>query len=518
MPRQNPHVKRQLDEWYLKRVPFPSVSYVSYASKDPLINGSVFARELRERELNQIRHELLLEGFPQQVKRWNWIWARKNMGNSLGMGKTALMAYVCDQINKDFGESFFGHAANWLALYVPVQPGTRTMDDIAAFALDSFCDDARGYSLEQRLVARLRHRVIVQNRSRQYPSNLAGIVWHRFLSDAWLTQQGIARATLDADVEQLLQASRVSPKVAKALATGNLRDYLVSLNGSPHLIPVNTGFRTKALGILLNDIACAAAAAMIAKLTILLDDFYFVVRALQPAEREPIAAKVRKVAVDGPYESVKQQGLFNWIAVMHTQTAHTFEDAWKKAGMNTHAPLRWEDRDNPSVVLRGFSVQQGGVLLREYLRAKVNRLPQASSEVYPFTESALDAIAQAVGERDQSPGDNTIVPRGLLDTAYYIFATALSRQVQGPLDPNFVAHVINGTPLPAQPTADDEMEEADSEELQPAVGCPCGCHEDGPGAVFDVMAVLSGSGNARRKVRHYCQNCNEAIIVEAVGG
>ncbi len=196
MPRQNPHIKQQLTDWHLKHVPFPSVSYVTYSSKDPLINGSVFAQELREHELYQIRHDLLAEGFPQGVRRWNWIWARKNMGKSLGMGKTAVMAYICDQINKDFGKSFFGRAANWLALYVPVQPGTRTIDDVAAFALDSLCDETRGVSVEQRLLARLRHRVVVQNQSGHYPANLAGIVWHKFLSDDWLAERGIARVAL----------------------------------------------------------------------------------------------------------------------------------------------------------------------------------------------------------------------------------------------------------------------------------------------------------------------------------
>ena len=39
------------------------------------------------------------------------------------------------------------------------------MDDVAAFALASLCDDTRGISVEQRLLARLRHRVIVQNQN-----------------------------------------------------------------------------------------------------------------------------------------------------------------------------------------------------------------------------------------------------------------------------------------------------------------------------------------------------------------
>jgi len=512
MVRQNPHIKQQLTDWYLKRVPFPSVSYVTYSSEDPLINGSVFAQFLREHELLQIRHELLAEGFPQGVKRWNWIWAKKNMGKSLGMGKTALMAYICDQINKDFGESFFGHGANWLALFVPVQPGTKMIDDVAAFALSSLCNESRGFSVEQRLLARLRHRVVVQNQSGRYPANLASIVWHRFLSDGWLAERGIARQALDTDVEQLLRSSRVSAPVAKAISSGALRDYLASLNGNPHLIPVNHGLHTRALGILLNDIACAAEAATIAKVTIFLDDFYFVVRALPPAGRGPEAAKIRKVAVDGPYEAARK-GVFNWIAVMHTQTAHTFQGAWHDAGMDTHAPLKWES--GASVVLRGFTLEQGGMLLREYLRSKFSRLPHAPSDLYPFTESALDAIAIATSQKDASLSDQSIVPRGLMDTAYDVFSRALREQVHAPIGAEFIAYVIDGTPLPPSPSEDDEMEEADTEEPQPSMACPCGCHDDGTGDVFDVMAVISGSGNARKAVRHVCQNCNEAIVVES---
>lgn len=512
MPRQNPFIKQQLTGWHLKRVPFPPVSYVTYASEDPLINGSVFAKELRAHELNQIRHDLLDEGFPQKVRRWNWIWARKNMGNSLGMGKTALMTYICDRINKDFGESFFGHTANWLALYVPVQSGTTTLDDIAAFALNSLCNESRGFSVEQRLLARLRHRVVVQNQSGHYPTNLAGIVWHKFLSDGWLTDHGIARETLDADVERLLLNSRVSAPVAQAISKRALHAYLASLNGTPHLVPVNQGLHRKALGILLNDVACVAEAATIAKVSIFLDDFYYVVRALSKDGREQVARKIRNVAVDGAYESARK-GLFNWIAVMHTQTAHTFNNAWQVAGMDTHAPLKW-DYDT-SVVLRGFTLEQGGILLREYLRSHFNRIPHAPTEIHPFTESALDAIALAARKKDPSQGDQSIVPRGLMDTAYEIFARALEEQAQAPIGPEFVVHIIDNTPMPPLQPEDDEMGEADTEELQSSIACPCGCHDESASDVFDVMAVISGSVSGRQAVRHYCQNCNEEITVEA---
>jgi hypothetical protein len=225
-----------------------------------------------------------------------------------------------------------------------------------------------------------------------------------------------------------------------------------------------------------------------------------------------VAARIRKVAVDGPFESARK-GLFNWIAVMHTQTSYTFQSAWHTAGMDTYAPLKWDD--GTSVVLRGFTQEQGGVLLREYLRSKFNRLAHAPSDVYPFAESALDAMALAVHQKDPSQKDHSIVPRGLMDTAHEIFARALQEQAHAPISPQFIAHVINGSPLPPPPPDDDEMEEADTEEARPSIACPCDCHDESTADVFDVMAVISGSGSRRQAVRHYCQNCNEMITVEA---
>jgi hypothetical protein len=147
------------------------------------------------------------------------------------------------------------------------------------------------------------------------------------------------------------------------------------------------------------------------------------------------------------------------------------------------------------------------------LRSQFNRLAHAPSDIYPFADSALEAIALAASRKNTSQFDQTIAPRGLMDTAYEVFAKALNEQSSTPIKSEFVAHVINGTPLPLPTSEDDEMEEADTEELQPSIACPCGCHEDNMGDVFDVKAVISGVGNARHAVRHYCQNCNEAIVI-----
>jgi hypothetical protein len=106
-------IKTRLKHWRLSRVPFPSVPFVSYFNEDPLLNGSVFAPELRQQQLEQLRTEVLGNGWPDAVSRWSWVWAHKRIGGSLGIGKSALLGYVTDQINSNFGSSFFHRAAPW---------------------------------------------------------------------------------------------------------------------------------------------------------------------------------------------------------------------------------------------------------------------------------------------------------------------------------------------------------------------------------------------------------------------
>src|SRR5262245_2800438 len=68
---------------------------------------------------------------------------------------TALLAYIADEINRDYGASFFRRPANWLAVYVPLQPKTKSIGEVAVRALASICNGAHGISAERLLLARL---------------------------------------------------------------------------------------------------------------------------------------------------------------------------------------------------------------------------------------------------------------------------------------------------------------------------------------------------------------------------
>ena len=153
MPRVKSPQKIRLESWHLKQVPFPSIPFVDPFNIDPFRNGSVFDPNLRMMEIKQIREDVLQRGFAGEVKPWNWLWARKNRGKNLGMGKTAFLTHITGQINRDCGKVFFGRAAHWLAIYTHVVPGTNSVAKMAALVLAGFCNDAQGASAEKILWA-----------------------------------------------------------------------------------------------------------------------------------------------------------------------------------------------------------------------------------------------------------------------------------------------------------------------------------------------------------------------------
>jgi len=366
MARSKSPIKARLEDWYLRRVPFPTTPYVDPFNADPLRNGSVFARELREAEIEKIRHVILKHGFASMVKPWSWMWAKKKVGGSLGMGKTALLAYVTDQINQDYGKRFFGSAVHWLAVYVPVLPAIKSVQDLAAVALTSVCSQARGTSVERRLLGRLRRKVILLSPPGEYSASVRNTSDSHFMDDKWLIDQGVDLSQLSAGVQKHLREWKVTSAYAQALASGTLQDYLGTVNSDPNLVPPRTALANKALSFLLNDLARAAIAAEIKQVTFFLDDFYYLVRRTPLKDRIELAADLRAFAVTGGASfAAVRENVFSWVAVMHTHTASTFNAAWETADLHKMAPLKLDAES--SVVLNQFPVDKGRDLLYQLL-------------------------------------------------------------------------------------------------------------------------------------------------------
>jgi hypothetical protein len=514
MARVKSPLKVRLEAWNLRRVPFPAIPFVDPFNVDPLRNGSVFAPALRQAEIEAIRKDILCEGYASDLKVWNWVWARRNMGRNLGMGKTALLTYIADQINLDYGKTFFGQPMNWLAIYVPVQPKTRSLSEVAAIALASICNSVRGVSIEQLILARLRRKVLVLNLSGEQAAKMRATSERRFLDEKWLKENGIDVDLLAQNVEAHLLEQHLTPGSARSLANGALLAHLASVNNDPNIVPPKPRLAREAVNLLTNDFARAVNAAGIKQVTLLLDDFYYLVRNTNPGDRDDLVGELRGLAVTGGVAHFSvQQNLFSWIAVMHTQTAPTFRAAWEVRDMHLVAPLQFDAKT--SVVLYPLPVNQGAAMLETYLASQ--RIKKTSDTAFPFTKDALDKIGQIAAE-DATTMAGTYEPRSLLLMAHHVTSKALELNVPTPLGPQFVEHVLKGTPIQVATTGDDEGEEPNSEQtFGKDVHCPCGCHEDEePGDVYDVVAIIEGGSG--RVLGYTCRNCNKDIAATALVG
>ena len=498
----------QLAAWHLKRVPFPSTPFVEYFNENPLRNGLVFDADLRKPEIDQIRHEILKHGYTSELRPWSWMWARTSKGRNAGLGKTALLAYVADQVNQDYGASFFGWPANWLVIYVPLQPKTRSMAEVAVRTLASASNGAHGLSVERLLLSRLRRRLILLDGS--HPARLRSAPETKFADDKWLRDNGVDLNDLTEKVRQDLCEHEVTEGLATALAGGTLAGYLYKMNGDQSVFPPRPRLTKVANTLLFDDFAKAVHAANVVHVTVLLDDIYFLLRRTSYDHKAEVAADIRDIAVDGSYFAVTHD-LFNWVAVMHTQTAPTFRRAWEDRGMEIVASLN--HLAHTGVELRPLPLSEGPALLTAYL--EYNRPSHAPSPIFPFNEEALAAITRIAAEDDQGTIATACEPRSLLQVAFDVMWAALSLALENqyvpiPITAEFVDHVTHGTPMAL---ADGEDEEPDTEV---AVGsekeCPCSCHSDDEAEhIYDLVARVSAGGET--VLGYFCTKCNVPITI-----
>jgi hypothetical protein len=245
--------------------------------------------------------------------------------------------------------------------------------------------------------------------------------------------------------------------------------------------------------------------------TLFLDDFYYLVRRTPLGDRNHLAAELKAIAITGGagYAAVRAN-IFNWVAVMHTQTASTFNAAWEYADLHRVAPLKLDAAS--SVVLHPFPVSKGRELLAAYLMYQRPKKPPL--DTCPFAPEALDSIA-SISAGGNKGAASLLEPRGLLVNAYEVTSRALQLEsVELPIGPAFVAQVLLGAP-PTTALTEDEANIPDSErELGGSVVCPCECHaDDAPQQFFDVRARIAGATGS--VMGYYCASCTLPVRLAA---
>lgn len=424
----------------LKDLPFPSEPVADPYSQDPRQNGAIYAESPVQSEIEKFERLLIRpDDFSNRV-RLAYLWSKGDQQSGRGMGKTALLRYFQQRINRDWGATEFKGQFSAAVIYVsfPSQVDRRHTEQLAWSALVDICKN--GVLEASRASLRLAamddaqaNAVLTNSDDIQQPGNL--------LDDTILRSQGLDPDDLDAGIARQLRELGIPADRAVAFAKGTFEDYLRSLRRDGNLDPFYVPRDTKGLdysrSLLFNDIVHYLRAAGFAGGYLFIDDIENLVDRMARRHRIEFAKEFGLCTVRPGYANTAHN-FFSSVLTTHQQASVGLAQAWGEAGLAAFARL---DPTSPnSVELPLPSEDQARDIIVAHL--DYYRIDQDDAEtVKPFTADGIGALL----------GDQRMLhPRVLLSTAAQIVRKAVADEVTV-INAATVQSAIDGSPMIATP-------------------------------------------------------------------
>ncbi len=372
-------------------LPFPSNAVVNPYSTDPRINGSIYATSPVKTEIEKFENLLIRpDDFTNRV-RLAYLWSKGDQQSGRGMGKTALLRYFRQRINKDWGATEFINQFNAVVVYVafPSQVDRRYMEQLALSALVDICKN--GVLEASRAALRLKHLTDEQSKS-VLTDDDGSENFENLLNNTILAAKGVEVAKLDEAVTQDLLAAGVQVAPAKALARGefekHLRSYRNDGNLDPLYVPRDTRILDFSRTILFNDVVNYLRAAGFAGGYLFVDDIENLVDQMARKARIEFAKEFALCTVRPGYSNT-EHNFFSCVLTTHQQASVGLSSAWGDAGLSAIARL---DPTSPnSVELPMPSKDQAREIIIAHLDYyRINKSEKGS--IKPFTDDGIEAL------------------------------------------------------------------------------------------------------------------------------
>lgn len=241
----------------LRDLPFPTEPVVDPYNADIRRNGTIYAEAPAKQTIEKFESLLIRPTDFTNRARLAYLWAKGDQQTGRGMGKTALLRYFRQRINKDWGLTEFAgqFSANVVYVSFPSQVDRRYMEQLAVSGLVDVCrngvlDASRAFLRQQELPDERVQAIVKMADGTESPANL--------LDDSILASNDIDTEKLNEAVLDLLVKNGVHRSAAAALATGTFEDYLRSFRKDKALEPFYVPHDTKLLDysrhLLFNDV------------------------------------------------------------------------------------------------------------------------------------------------------------------------------------------------------------------------------------------------------------------------
>ena len=411
-------IKSKYEILGMRDLPFPTEAVLNPYSHDERKNGMIYAENIVHDQIDKFERLLVpKDDFPNRV-RLAYVWAKGDQESGRGMGKTALLRYFRQRVNKDWGETEFGGQFSASVIYVsfPSQVDRRYHGATCALRAHRHHENRSAGCFPRRAPSGVMkpeqaEAVLKDDEGEDEPGNL--------LNNELLTKRGVDPAALDSAVMEKLLAEGVEKNAARALSTGTFPAYLKSFRKDGALEPLYIPRDTKILDysrqLLFNDIVNYFRAAGFGGGYLFIDDIENLVDQMSRSERIEFAKEFGLCTVRPGYANTAYN-FFSCVLTTHQQASVSLSQAWGEAGLSAIARL---DPASPnSIELPLPSKDQAREIIVAHLdHYRINAAEKGS--IKPFTEDGIEELLK---------NRQLLHPRVLLTTASKVIAHAVDNK------------------------------------------------------------------------------------------
>lgn len=423
--------------------PFPTKSSVTIGSPDIRENGSIYLKDLREKEQTKFVRLLIPSVDRPQVRTIAFLMDYATR-RGRGIGKTAFLFHQCRRINDDLGKTLSEGSEVIFALYILPNPDGKTR---------------KFWQFHRKLVQELNNQEVISKamwRLRAFSGvipqdvlNEIGPEPQKTIGDnGWLQNKGIQVVwELENNLKKKLNELGINRELAEKLARfGHDKNdfegyYLDQI--SDRAWNENNGH------IFFNDMVKFLALSGFTKGIILVDEVEKIITPQNSQERRDFTDSLRYFFVDGQCENARLS-FYSLLLTIHPYVQELLNPHWKAAGLDRFAALIGELDSEYTIYFEPLNKELATPLAKAYLDA--SRLSNEKTDsLEPFEPEALEEALVLSG---RVPGIfltllNNVIEKAIQEEHKIINAEFVRRvfQIRTPKEPS-VEDLTNSPPPP----------------------------------------------------------------------
>ena len=361
-------------KWKLKMNPFPSEAIARLGGTDIRENGLLFDPAVQDSKVQEAREKFVL-GAAYGGLKFGYLWS---LGTGLdsdarGFGKSSLMQFFVEEINRDFGESAFVKSGleDTDAAENPVCAVLASFDMANARSLNAVFFEAARYASRFRtsddqstLAERIRDRLIARVGSDEEAALVAAVM---------SVQANLRGRTLGPPVDEFLRLLCAGDSSELAAHVDGVTPARRTRNGAAYLATLLIAIQAAGIN---NVILCCDQ----------LEDF-----AATTTTRQKRTLETERFR-DYVLEIQPMSDMLTCVVTMHPRATQAIGEMWHLADLPSYEHDKAENRHRVVILERLPSVEKASILIEQYLdEARSTPAPDGDC-LYPFTSEAVRVL------------------------------------------------------------------------------------------------------------------------------